>query len=60
MFEELIAKVRRVQAEFEFELSRTYDPYRLQNLCEKHKEAMLNFSIDAEIMVDELEGLDNE
>jgi hypothetical protein len=55
MFEELISKVRRAQAEFEFELSRTEDPYRLQYLCKTHQLRMEAFKIEAGGMVRELE-----
>jgi hypothetical protein len=57
MFEELIARVRRRQAEFEFELARTEDPYRLFHLLDSHRHTMLVFSIDAKNMVRELEEI---
>ena len=55
MFEELIAGVRRSQAEFEFELARTTDPYRLETLCKGHAVKMANFKWDAGDLVTELE-----
>ena len=58
MFEELIARVRRAQAEFEFELARTDDPYRLNGLLHKQSLAMQSLKADASAMVRELEELD--
>ena len=55
MFEELMSKVRRAQAEFEFELARTFDTYRLQNLLHNHCDTMSNLHSDAVDMVKELE-----
>ena len=55
MFEELIARVRRTQAEFEFELARTTDPYRLMLITALHKLRMETFSEEADEMVRELE-----
>lgn len=55
MFDELIARVRRAQAEFGFELARTFDPYRLDSLLNKHQSNIRNFQCDAETMVKELE-----
>ena len=57
MFEELIARVRRTQAEFEFELARCEDPYRLQNLLHNHIDTLSNLHRDALSMVKELEEL---
>ena len=57
MFEELIARVRRSQAEFEFELSRTFDPYRLHNLLMNHEHAICGFKKDAFELLRELEEL---
>ena len=55
MFEELMSRVRRAQAEFEFELARTLDPYRLDSLLDKHQSIIRGFQCDAETMVEELE-----
>lgn len=55
MFEELMNRVRRAQAEFEFELTNTNDPYRLQYLCKTHQLRMEAFKIEAGGMVRELE-----
>ena len=55
MFEELMTRVRRAQAEFEFELARTTDPYRLEQLCNSHAVKMASFKWDAGDMVKELE-----
>ena len=57
MFEEQIARVRRTQAEFEFELARTLDPYRLNSLLHKHSLSMQALKADASVMVRELEEL---
>ena len=59
MFEELIARVRRTQAEFEFELARTHDPYRLKSLLLKHSIDMASLHADAGDIVTELEELDD-
>jgi hypothetical protein len=56
MFEELMSRVRRGQAEFEFELARTEDPYRLSHLLAKQAENMGHFYDDSKCMVRELEG----
>ena len=58
MFEELITRVRRTQAEFEFELARTFDPYRLKSLLLKHSIDISSLHADALDMVIELEDLD--
>lgn len=55
MFSELIAQMRRNQSEFEFELTRTIDPYRLLHLCEEQTKKMNEFAIDVNFMVNELE-----
>ena len=60
MFEELIARVRRKQAEFEFELVRVSDPYRLSHLLKKYTEDFDDFFSETLQMVKELEGIDNE
>jgi len=57
MFGELIARVRSAQAEFEFELARTNDPYRLLHLCQDHSFTMSVFESDAEDMINELEEI---
>ena len=59
MFDELITRVRRAQAEFEFELARTFDPYRLDSLLDKHQNTIREFQCDAETMVSELEEGDS-
>ena len=55
MFDELISRVRRSQAEFEFELARTTDVYRLLSLSQQHQNTMWSFAVDAAEMVRELE-----
>ena len=57
MYEELIARVNRAQAEFAFELARCEDPYRLQNMLHNHIDTLSNLHRDALSMVKELEEL---
>lgn len=56
MFETLLRNILRAQAEFDFELARTYDVYRLSYLVNTHIEKLENYRMDVENMVDELEG----
>jgi len=57
MYEELIARVNRSQAEFAFELARCEDPYRLAHLLSVHCIKMGWLQCDANQMVKELEEL---
>ena len=55
MFEELMAKIRRRQAEFDFEMSRCEDVYRLERLLCQFQRDMTYLWLNAEGMVKELE-----
>lgn len=55
MFEELLARLRRRQAEFDFELARCEDPYRLKYLLERFGMDIMSLNADASEMVRELE-----
>lgn len=55
MFDELIANVRRVQAEYDFELARCTDVYRLAHVLEQLRLRMTMLEGEAKEMVRELE-----
>ena len=57
MYEELIARVNRAQAEFAFELARCEDPYRLAQILTDSAENMGHLFDEANQMVKELEEL---
>ena len=57
MYEELISRVLRKQAEFDFELARTTDPYRLAHLLDEYAKTIAAFQVDANQMVKELEDI---
>ena len=57
MYEELISRVLRKQAEFDFELVRTTDPYRLAHLLDEYAKTITAFQVDADQMVKELEDI---
>ena len=59
MYEELIARVNRSQAEFAFELARTNDPYRLEHLLLEQVSRLELLRLDVNSMVRELEELDD-
>ena len=59
MYEELIARVNRAQAEFAFELARCEDPYRLAHLLLAHCIKVEDLECEAAKMVIELEELDD-
>ena len=59
MFEELMARVRRWHSEFEFELARCEDPYRLAHLLLAHCIKVEDLECEAAKMVIELEELDD-
>lgn len=58
-FHTLMVNIRRKRAEFDFELSITADPYRLDYLLKEYAKSMENFHSEAQEMVFELEELDN-
>jgi hypothetical protein len=55
-FDTLMAEIHRAEAEFDFELARCEDPYRLALLTQKFQIKMQSFSHEARMMVEELEG----
>jgi len=55
MFDELVARLRRRQAEFDFELARCEDAYRLKYLLERYGLDIMALNADASEMVRELE-----
>ena len=60
MFDELIARIRRRQAELGFELNRVTDPYHLSGLLERYAEDYGHFLDETWQMVKELEEIDND
>jgi hypothetical protein len=60
MFDYLITSTIRALADFNFELSRTMDVYRLEQLLLDHERTISWLHLEAAEMVKELEDIDNE
>jgi hypothetical protein len=55
MFTDLLANLRRLQAETDFEIARCHDPYRLVHIISQFKLRLSLIEGEAQMMVQELE-----
>jgi hypothetical protein len=56
MYDDLIRKVMKLQAEFSLQLTMAFDPYRLSHILAGYQAKILELEKEAKQMVEELEN----